>query len=183
MGGKRNQEERGERNKIRETEESLDCEVCGETMRSKAGLVNHIKRTHEISSQKATFKCNTCNKIYKYKGNLVTHRKICEGVTAQTENRKCTTCNKEFHYKNFARHKKSCGVRRQEAAALRELLGDRGPCSWCNKILCLKNISRHKKYIHLSEQRGGGALTELKALEEEEDEWTIKNRLSQESSF
>jgi hypothetical protein len=145
-GGKRNQEERGERNQIREIEESLECEECGEIMRSKAGLINHIKKTHEISSQKVTFKCNMCNKVYKYQGNLVNHSRICEGVTVQTDNRKCTTCNKEYHYKNFARHKKTCGVRRQEAAAPRELLGDRGPCSWCNKILSLKNISRHKKY-------------------------------------
>ena len=107
-GGKMNQEERGERNQIREIQDSFDCDECGEKMRSKAGLINHIKRTHEISSQKETFKCDRCNKIYKYQGNLVNHSRICEGGTVQADNRKCTTCNKEYHYKNFARHKKTC---------------------------------------------------------------------------
>ena len=145
-GGKRYQEEeRGERNQIRQLEETLNCDKCGETFRSKAGLVNHIKRLHEVSSQKATFKCDSCEKIFQYQGNLVTHSKICEGSTVNPDNRKCITCNKEVHYKNFARHKKTCGVGREAAAEPRVTLGARGPCSLCGKILSLSNMSRHQK--------------------------------------
>ena len=145
-GGKRYQEEeRGERNQIRQLEETLNCDECGETFRSKAGLVNHIKRLHEVSSQKATFKCDSCEKIFQYQGNLVTHSKICEGSTVNPDNRKCITCNKEVHYKNFARHKKTCGGGREAAAEPRVTLGARGPCSLCGKILSLSNMSRHQK--------------------------------------
>ena len=145
-GGKRNQEERGERNQLREIEVSFKCDECEENCTSKAGLVNHIKRMHEISSQKVTFKCNTCNKVFQYQSNLVNHSRICEGITVDPEKRKCLTCSKEYHYKNFARHKKKCGVDREVAAAPRELLGERGPCSWCNLIITKKNMSRHKKH-------------------------------------
>jgi hypothetical protein len=47
-GGKRTQEERGERNQLREEPEGFTCdwEGCGKECKSKAGLVNHRRRMH-----------------------------------------------------------------------------------------------------------------------------------------
>ena len=48
-------------------------------MQIKGGLAIHVKRMHNISTQKVMFKCDACNKEFSQKANLKSHRKKCVG--------------------------------------------------------------------------------------------------------
>jgi ribosomal protein L31 len=149
-GGKRTQEERGERNQLREEPEGFTCdwEGCGKECKSKAGLVNHRKRIHQKSSQKVTFKCNSCNEVFPYESNLINHNKACEGTqSGDTNTTKCATCNKNISKSNFSRHKRTCGGGRQEREVRppRTYKAERGPCDLCGNLYAKTNMSRHKK--------------------------------------
>ena len=59
-----------------------DGEGCHKVCKSKAALVIHRKRMHDVSSQKVTFKCNICNLIFKQEANFLNHKKaVCGGAT------------------------------------------------------------------------------------------------------
>ena len=148
-GGKRNTEERGERNQLPEVPETYICTVeeCRKVCKSKAGLVNHTKRMHEISSQKVTFKCNICNQIFKYETNLVNHTKTCNGIREENSDfRTCSNCNKRITYNNFARHRRTCGggQEEREVRAPRVYRAERGRCSYCNGEFAKTNMARHQ---------------------------------------
>lgn len=64
------------------------CEVCNQTLLSKAGLVNHVK-SHEsnpttlvappmpcIESQDGNFSCSHCSRVYQSDGGLKRHMKV-----------------------------------------------------------------------------------------------------------
>ena len=117
-GAKRNSEERGERNLIQEDPDNFTCswEDCGKVCMSKAGLVNHRKTIHEVSSQKVTFKCNKCHQVFQRETNLLNHIKTCNGEK-QEENRdrrKCSSCKRFISSSNYARHRRNCGGGQQE---------------------------------------------------------------------
>ena len=147
-GGHKVNEVRGDRNNIPNVDNELMCdyEDCGKVCRSKAGLVNHIRRIHEISKNKAKFKCVECGESFKLKGNLVNHKRICTKVRAsQASNRKCNVCQREVSKSNFARHYRSC--QDQHGVEAREPLGivaARGPCNICGIIMRKSNLARHK---------------------------------------
>ena len=149
-GGKRNTEERGERNQLTEEEETYTCswEDCRKVCMSKAGLVNHTKRIHEKSSQKVTFKCNICNQIFQYETNLINHQKSCNGIMEENRDfRTCDNCNKRITRPNFARHRRTCGggQEEREIRAPRTYRAERGRCSYCNGEFAKTNMARHQK--------------------------------------
>ena len=147
-GGKRSQEERGVRNQLRQQEDELKCDECDKICKSKAGLVNHIRTKHNISSQKVMHKCNLCEQIFPYKSNLTNHQTICVGLFNEDPNMKrCDKCMKLYTSGNFARHRRTCGRDREEreAAPPRRLKGERANCSLCNTSQSKSNMSRHQK--------------------------------------
>ena len=114
-GGKQTLNERGQRNTTQE-ETSLVCPVenCGKSCKSKAGLTNHVKRMHNISSQKVEFKCTNCQKTFKQEANLKNHKKKCTGE--QTEARvyvakykPCDICGLMKSASNMSKHRRVCG--------------------------------------------------------------------------
>ena len=146
-GGKRSQEERGDRNQTSQVEEEFKCEDCQKICKSKAGLVSHSRTKHNISSQKVTFKCNLCSQIFQFKSNLTTHQTICVGLLNEDPDMKrCEKCMKLVTRSNFARHMKNCGRGREEreAAPPRELKGERAVCGLCNSNQSKTNMSRHQ---------------------------------------
>ena len=62
-----------ERNQRKVDYDNFICVIngCEKNWRSKAGLVNHRRRMHQISKEKVTFKCDVCNTAFKTKCNLV----------------------------------------------------------------------------------------------------------------
>jgi hypothetical protein len=151
--GNKNQEERIPRNTTRTEEEAFICEWegCGKICLSKAGLAVHIKRLHNISSQKVLFKCDKCNQSFQQEANLWNHRKACNGIEPDREDqRKCDFCDKYVSKGNLARHKKTCRRREgreieQERRQARVYVAKNGPCSLCGRILSLTNMARHQK--------------------------------------
>lgn len=144
--------ERGERN-IRSDNDDLTCDVegCGKICKSKAGLTNHRRRTHEISKEKVKFECQRCKEIFKYEGALVNHNKICTGMNAiGDDNRKCDICTKEIRKNNFKRHYDSCQRKHgiiPEGLQIpaRILTGKRAICEICGTEQSVANMSRHKR--------------------------------------
>ena len=146
-GGKRIQEERGERNQLRQLEEEFKCDECEKMCKSKAGLVNHTRTKHRISSQKVTFKCNLCSQVFQAKSNLTNHMPICSGIlNVDPDMKRCPRCQKQIMSRNFARHSRTCGRTREEreAAPPRVLKGERGICNLCQTNQSKSNMSRHQ---------------------------------------
>ena len=52
------------RNDVGANAKVFDCRVCGRVCKSKGGLVNHRRRTHEESSQKKKFECEKCKLVF-----------------------------------------------------------------------------------------------------------------------
>ena len=148
-GGKRNNEERGERNQRAPENESLTCdfEGCGKVCLSKAGLTIHRKRIHEISKDKVKFKCDTCNLIFELKSALVNHERGCGGLIASSSDlRKCDKCLSEVSKSNFARHRKSCrNGEGEEAPRPPRPRGSTKACDLCGIQQSKANLARHKK--------------------------------------
>ena len=145
-GGKNSTEERGERNNIRREEESLECESCGKICKSKAGLTNHRKRTHEESKNKKKFSCDTCGEVFKSEGARKNHMGACETAPTRPGFKKCISCNKEVTSSNFSRHRKTCnrGGEEIQENTIRRFKGARTICQNCNLEVSKRNLARHQ---------------------------------------
>ena len=53
------------RNEVGVDAQVFDCRVCGRVCKSKSGLVNHRRRTHEESAAKQLFQCERCERIFR----------------------------------------------------------------------------------------------------------------------
>ena len=110
-------EDRGQRNVNCEDDGMFKCDYCDKECKSKAGLVVHVKRMHEISSEKKNFICDKCKESFTSEGNLKNHKKNCSGMVARTSGMKKCPCGKEVTSSNFTRHQRSCGARPQGDAS------------------------------------------------------------------
>ena len=141
-----NTEPQLERNQ-RVVEESFICDIdgCDKVCRSKAGLVNHRRRIHQISREKVTFKCDACNSIFNTKGNLVNHMGGCGGAVASREGlKRCNICQREVTRSNFARHSRACrGEAQQGQGGPRGRKCARKVCENCGNSISAPNYSRH----------------------------------------
>ena len=146
-GGKQTINQRGERIQPGE-QDDLICRVdgCGKKCRSKAGLTNHIKRTHEVSTQKKIFKCEDCQEEFKQEANLINHKKACTGIRANDpEKRACPKCGREIMKKGFSKHRRRCdpeAVAEEEAPA-RVYRAKRKVCENCGVEGSASNYSKH----------------------------------------
>ena len=154
-GGKRVEEERGNRNTA-QTEESLTCdwEGCGKTFRSKAGLTIHIKRIHSISKQKVLFRCERCEEQFKQEANLKNHSKICTGLRAEDPTkRKCNICMREYAKSGFKKHYNRCvqnhqiqpQQQQQQQLAATVYVPEYADCPNCGLSRSKSNMSRHRR--------------------------------------
>ncbi len=145
--GHRVNEVRGERN-TRHVDDDFICdwEGCGKVCKSKAGLTNHRKRIHEISSQKVMFNCQRCGETFKSEANLKNHIKICTGIhAADPDLRQCDKCQRQISKGNFARHYRKCNNQEQEVRANIQERGPRYNCPNCDKNLSKSNRARHEQ--------------------------------------
>ena len=71
------------------------CGVCGKVCKSKAGVVIHRRRMHEVSKKKKLFKCEGCQEEFGQVANLWNHKKVCGGGASSSEKRMCV-CGREF---------------------------------------------------------------------------------------
>ena len=144
-----NTEPRMERNQRTTQDDNFICDIdgCDKICRSKAGLVNHRRRIHQISSEKVIFKCNLCNLEFRAEANLVNHRGGCGGAVASRDDlRRCDICQREISKSNFARHRKKCtGGDIQGQDRQGELKCDRKVCEYCGLQVSKPNYSRHLK--------------------------------------
>ena len=156
LRGKKSQGAEIERNNlVQEGANDLICDVegCYKVCKSKAGLVIHRKRMHDVSSQKVIFKCNRCNLSFKQEANLLNHKKAgCGGATNSDNVRKCEKCNKNISKGNIARHRRSCMPEQQQepqparnATTARVYVSQNAPCRNCGKELSKTNMARHLK--------------------------------------
>lgn len=148
--GKRVPEEPGDRNHTPEVTETFVCDWdnCGRSCKSKAGLINHRRRMHEISEDKVKHKCSRCQQEFVQEANLLNHSKICTGLTAVDPNkRKCDVCGREIGKKGFARHYRTCNPNQEDRPriAARQYRGERGECDVCGIGMTKSNIARHKR--------------------------------------
>ena len=153
--GKKSQGAETERNNlVQEGANNLICDVegCYKVCKSKAGLVIHRKRMHDVSSQKIIFKCNRCNLSFKQEANLLNHKKAgCGGATNDDNVRKCEKCNKNISKGNIARHRRSCMPEQQQEpqparnTTARVYVSQNAPCRNCGKTLSKTNMARHLK--------------------------------------
>ena len=142
-------EERGSRNCTPSEEVDLTCEVCEKVCVSKAGLVIHKKRMHEISKEKVTFKCNDCDETFSQEANLKNHSKFCSKMIPSVPGKKkCSNCLGEYSKSYFPKHVKKCmnveTTQTQEAAPT-VYRGETYRCTRCNQIRAKTNKSRHDK--------------------------------------
>ena len=137
-------EDRGQRNVECELEEIFECEYCEKICRSKAGLVLHIKRMHEISTIKKNFDCDKCKLSFTLEANLKNQKKNCSGLVACSRNLKKCSCGKEVTASNFLRHQRSWWARPQDVASQPSQQRPRGDCELCGANLLLANMDRHQ---------------------------------------
>ena len=112
QGGKQTLNERGPRNSPTQ-EGSLVCEICNKQCKSKGGLTIHIKRMHNVLSQKVMFKCDRCNKEFSQEANLKNHRKKCAGEEVEARvyvprDVQCDLCGQWRSASNLSRHRRVC---------------------------------------------------------------------------
>ena len=142
-------EERGSRNCTQDEEEDLTCEVCDKVCISKAGLVIHKRRMHEISKEKVTFKCNDCNQTFSQEANLKNHAKFCtKMVPEDPEKKKCSNCLREYSKSYFSKHVKKCmnvETTQTQPEEPRVYVGGMYRCLRCNQIRAKTNKARHDK--------------------------------------
>ena len=142
-------EERGSRNCTQDEEEDLTCEVCDKVCISKAGLVIHKRRMHEISKEKVTFKCNDCNQTFSQEANLKNHAKFCtKMVPEDPEKKKCSNCLREYSKSYFSKHVKKCmnvETTQTQPEEPRVYVGGTYRCLRCNQIRAKTNKARHDK--------------------------------------
>ena len=145
--------EKPERNMRKEEgEQDLKCSVCGNVCKSKAGLVIHKRRMHEVSKEKKVFKCEDCGVELQQEANLLNHKKVCGGAEASSPDRRKCVCGKEYSKGYIGTHKKKCAAALEAASATevsptapRVYRGDKGVCDLCGKEMAKTNISRHKR--------------------------------------
>jgi KRAB domain-containing zinc finger protein len=83
--------------------QGLQCETCGKTFRSKAGLNSHAKEHNGIFK----FLCQTCGKRFNSKDTYENHLAMHEQIKPY----ECTSCKKKFANKsNLNRHAQNCGI-------------------------------------------------------------------------
>ena len=68
------------RNEVGAEARVYDCRVCGQVCRSKSGLVNHRRRTHEESAAKKTFTCGKCGQVFKIASEKNHLARVCGGA-------------------------------------------------------------------------------------------------------
>ena len=151
-GGKKVNEERGQRNVRREdTAQDLICdwEGCGKAFRSKGGLTIHRKRIHEESTEKVTFECELCKATFKQEANLKNHMKRCTGLAASSSDRKkCDKCLKEYSKSYFSKHYRKCNAAEASERPTVEATtykSEMAPCPDCGILKAKTNMSRHRK--------------------------------------
>ena len=139
-------EERGNRNVDCEVLSIFECEYCDKICRTKAGLVIHTKKIHEIATNKKSFNCDKCNMSFNAEANLKNHKKNCSGVAAASPDMKKCACGKEVSTSNFARHQRSCGAAPQgQSSRGSGQERPRGNCDRCGANLLLANMARHQE--------------------------------------
>ena len=108
------------------------CTDCGKTMKSKTGLIAHVKQFHIANTE--TFTCEVCGKLFKQKGNLNTH--MYSHVTAR--NFSCQYCHKTFKYPDqLSRHR------------LVHTMLNKLQCSYCDKKFVKEyELKRHEMIFH-----------------------------------
>ena len=142
--------ERIERN-VQVDASELKCNYCDKYFNSKAGLVTHRKRVHEVSSQKVTFKCEKCKMIFNQEGNFKNHAKACGGAESSDQNlRKCGKCLKEYAAPSFAAHRKRClGADyyeyQEDIPRARVHRSEQAPCTICGTLQSKANMARHRR--------------------------------------
>ena len=108
------------------------CTDCGKMMKSKTGLVAHVKQFHRENAD--VFTCEMCGKSFKQKGNLHTHM-----YSHKTErNFVCEFCQKSFKYPDqLSRHK------------LLHTMQNKLQCSFCEKKFVKDyELKRHEMVFH-----------------------------------
>ena len=98
------------RNDVGANAKVFDCRVCGRVCKSKGGLVNHRRRTHEESSQKKKFECEKCKLVFNKDSERKNHAKVCGGAEASTVGRVKCVCGMEFSKSYFRRHRQGCAA-------------------------------------------------------------------------
>ena len=144
-GAKRNNEDRGERNKEMERRVTLTCDIdnCGKICLSKSGLVNHKKRIHNVSKEKVMFKCNVCNMSFNSKSSLTNHQRGCGGLEASSNDfKKCDICFIEVTKSNFSRHRRD---KHNIRTTVVHTAGNRTNCDSCGGVYSKSNIARHRQ--------------------------------------
>ena len=136
-----------ERNAAREEVVVFACEVCGKVCKSKAGLVIHRRRMHEVSKKKKVFTCEGCQQEFGQEANLLNHKKGCGGPVSGSDRRRCVG-GRDFAKSYIARHKKKCmaAVRASEEGERRPRVykGERFVCA-CGKEMAKTNKARHER--------------------------------------
>ena len=160
------------RNQVGVNAQVFDCRECGRVCKSKAGLVNHRRRTHEESAAKKSFECDKCKRSFKKVSELKNHDKVCGGAVASSSDRVMCVCRKEYSKNYFRRHRRDCAEwqRQQQppaaaappaaappaapaaappaapaAAPPAAPAARRGPCPDCGKLMRKDNIARHQR--------------------------------------
>ena len=108
------------------------CTDCGKLMKSKTGLIAHVKQFHRENAD--IFTCEVCGKCFKQKGNLQTHM-----YSHQTErNFVCEFCHKSFKYPDqLSRHR------------LIHTMQNKLQCSCCEKKFVKEyELKRHEMIFH-----------------------------------
>ena len=137
-----------ERNQ-RVVEAELVCDVCGKECKSKAGLVIHRRRMHEVSGKKKEFVCEECEEVFRQEANLLNHKKVCEGAPARGAGRRKCVCGRDFAKSYFGKHRRTCAVAVDAVAAVqarapRVYKGKKTVCE-CGRELAKTNLARHKR--------------------------------------
>ena len=137
-----------QRNEVGASVRVFDCRICGRVCKSKSGLVNHRRRTHEQSSARRIFECEKCKRTFGKESERVNHAKICGGAEASAEGRVKCVCGKELSKGYFRKHRRICAAwTAQQGAAAEEVVpaAARGPCPDCGRIMRRDNIARHSR--------------------------------------
>ena len=150
----RTDEQRVERNPGGGEERGWVCPYpeCGRECKSKAGLVNHRRRIHEVPGGKKEFVCDRCNEKFKSKGNWATHRKGCGGEAGQPGRARCATCGGEVSKTNIARHRRTYEARAGVTGRAEEALEDRG--GGTNRKALSRAAEQHASFVRGSCRRG-----------------------------